>query len=335
MIPKAPRVRIGFIGAGAIAERHVGTLTRIPQVEIAGFSDVDFERAQGLASRVSARAYRSHEDMLQLEGLDAVYICVPPFAHGEPERAVIDAGLPFFVEKPLSLDISTAEAIARSVQDQSMATAVGYHWRYLDTVEEARTLLRSNPPQLISGYWLDRTPPPQWWWREDRSGGQVVEQATHIIDLARYLVGEIVEVCAFTTPGKPREEFPGLDISTSTAASLRFSAGAVGTLGATCQLRWCHRVGVHLFADGLAIELSDRDIMVDVGRGRPVRPASEDPVYLEDSDFIDAVRGLSNRVRSPYSEALKTHRVALAIAQSARSRRPVSIAEDTLEPARV
>ena len=57
------------------------------------------------------------------------------------------------------------------------------------------------------------------------------------------------------------------------------------------MLRWGHRIGLNLFADGLAIELSDREIMVDVGRGRPIRAASEDPVYLEDCDFIDAVRG--------------------------------------------
>ena len=79
----------------------------------------------------------------------------------------------------------------------------------------------------------------------------------------------------------------------------------------------------------MAIELSDREIMVDVGRGRPVRHAEGDPVEREDRDFLDAVRGLPNRIRSPYGEALKTHRVALAIAQSVVSGRPVSI-----EPAR-
>lgn len=328
-------VRVGFIGAGGIAERHVGTLARIAGVEIAAFSDVDFSRAERLASGTNGRAYRSYQDMLETEALDAVYICVPPFAHGEPELAVIDAGLPFFVEKPLSLDLATAEKITRSVEKSGVITGVGYHWRYLDTVEEARGLLAGNPAQLVSGYWLDQTPPPAWWWREDRSGGQIVEQATHVIDLARHLVGEIAEVSAFVARGRPRDDFPGLDIPTSTAVNLRFSSGAVGTLGTTCRLRWGHRVGLHLFADGLAIELSDRDIMVDVGRGRPVRQAGEDPVYLEDSAFIDAVRGLDNRVRSPYGEALKTHRVALAVAQSARTGRPVSIAANTPEAALV
>ena len=124
---------------------------------------------------------------------------------------------------------------------------------------------------------------------------------------------------------------PGLDVATATAVSLRFATGAVGTLSATCLLGWRHRTGLHLFCDGLAIELSDREIMVDIGHGRPVRQAGGDPVEREDRDFIDAVRGLPNRIRSPYAEALKTHRVALAIAQSVMTGRPVTIEDRVAE----
>ena len=156
------------------------TLSRIADVEIVGFADPDFERAQALASKVGARAYNAPRDLLERENLDAVYICVPPFAHGDPETAAIDAGLPFFVEKPLSLTLDDAEAIGKAVERSGLVTAAGYHWRYLDTVEEARGLLRDRPAQLVTGHWLDQTPPPQWWWRENQSGGQIVEQATHI-----------------------------------------------------------------------------------------------------------------------------------------------------------
>ncbi len=311
------RTRVGFIGAGGIAGRHVGTLRHMPDVEIVGFADPDFQRAQELASQVGGRAYVSREDLLERETLDALYICVPPFAHGDPERAAIEAGIPFFVEKPLSLDMAEAESIAGAVEASGLVTAVGYHWRYLDTVEEARGLMRDTPAQLVSGYWLDQTPPPRWWWREDRSGGQIVEQATHIIDLARHLVGEIDEVHAFAAPAMRRDDFPDVDVATAN--------GSVGTLATTCVLRWGHRIGLHLFGDGLAIELSDRDIMVDVGRGRPVRGAGVDPVQMEDRDFVDAVRGLPNRIRSPYREALKSHRVALAVSASARAGLPVRI----------
>jgi predicted dehydrogenase len=318
------KTRIGFIGVGGIAHRHLGVLEQFGDVELVGFADPDFDRAVEAASRFGARAFNDHDAMLDAVDLDAVFICIPPFAHGAAEKSVIARKLPFFVEKPLSLEIDVATEIAGSVEAAGLVTGVGYHWRYIDTVEEARQRLMHNPAQLISGYWLDQTPPPQWWWREDRSGGQMVEQTTHIIDLARYLVGEVDQV--FGLAGhKDRPDFPGLNVPTASTATLRFTSGAIGNIASTCLLNWGHRVGLHIFAEGLALELTDHDIMVDVGAGRPVMHAQSDPVYLEDRAFVDAVRGEENRIRCSYGEALKTHRVALAISQSARDGRPVDL----------
>lgn len=318
------KTRIGFIGVGGIAQRHLGVLAQFDDVELVGFADPDFDRAVGAAARFSARAYAEHGELLADDSLDAVYICIPPFAHGAAEQATIARGLPFFVEKPISLDLDTAEILAAQIAAAGLITAVGYHWRYLDTVDEARRLLQERPAQFLSGYWLDQTPPPQWWWHADQSGGQMVEQTTHIIDLARYLVGDVVQVFGLAGTTQ-RPGFPGLDVATVSTASLRFASGAVGNIGSTCLLNWSHRVGLHLFGDGIAVELTDHDLMVDVGAGRPVRQAGGDPVWREDRDFIDAVRGDPSRIRCSYDEALKTHRIALAINQSARSGQAVDL----------
>ncbi|WP_156421515.1 glycosyltransferase [Aureimonas sp. AU40] len=312
------RTRIGFVGAGGIARRHLGILDGFDDVEIVGFADTDRAKAEEAALARGARAFADAAEMMDACRPDAVYICIPPFAHGAPERAAIERGIPFFVEKPVALDLDTAEAIAAEVEAKGLVTAVGYHWRYLDTVEEARGLLADNAAQLLSGYWLDSTPPPQWWWREDRSGGQIVEQATHLLDLARFLFGEVKKVYG-RAGHMDREAFPGLDVATVSTASLTFESGLVANLASTCLLGWNHRVGLHIFADRLAIELTDHDIMVDVGRGRPVRGADGDPVWREDRDFVDAVAGRENRIRCPYRDAVATHRLALAVVESGRS----------------
>ena len=310
--------RIGFIGAGGIAQRHFGVLDQFEDVAIVAIADVDEGRAQDAAARFGARAFADADAMLAEVELDAVYICVPPFAHGTPERAALAAGLPFFVEKPVALDLATAEAIAAEVAAAGLVTAVGYHWRYLDTVDEVRGLLAHNPARLMSGYWLDSTPPPQWWWHEDQSGGQMVEQTTHLLDLARYLGGEVTRVYGLAGRTE-RAEFPGLNVPTVSTASLQFADGGIANFASTCLLGWNHRVGLHLFGDRMAIEITDHDLMVDVGRGRPVRGAEGDPVWREDRDFIDAVQGKDNRIRCPYTEAVATHRLALAIGESART----------------
>jgi predicted dehydrogenase len=318
------RVRLGFVGAGGIAERHLGVLQGFDDVDIVAFADTDAVKAQQAAERFGARTYDSGEALLADGDVDALYICVPPFAHGPVELAAAARGIPFFVEKPIAVDLETAEAVARIVAKTKLVTAVGYHWRYFDTVEEAKKLLTERPATLASGYWLASTPPPQWWCRKDGSGGQIVEQTTHILDLARHLMGEVDQVFALEAHIR-RDAFPDLDVAAASTISLRFRSGAIATLGSTCLLNWNHRVGLHLFGDGLAIELSEGDIMVDVGAGRPVRRAEGDPVVAEDRDFLDAVMGRENRIRCPYSEALLTQRLAMAAGRSAASGQPVTL----------
>lgn len=322
------KLRIGFIGAGGIAGRHIANLQGFDDVEIVGLADPAAERAAEMANRTGARAYADHRAMLDAERLDACYVCLPPFAHGAPERDLIDRRIPFFVEKPLSADEATAEDIAARVAEAGLVTGVGYHWRYLDIVEAAQELLAKTPARLVSGYWLDSTPPPAWWSRQDQSGGQMVEQTTHIFDLARLLVGPVEEVVAMG--GRtPRPDHPDCNVDEASTAALRFASGAVGSVASTCLLRWPHRIGLHLFGDGLALELTEFELMVDVGAGRPVRGAQGDPFVREDRDFLDAVAGGPNRIRTPYAEALETHRVATAAARSARERRPVTPRQGT------
>ena len=73
------------------------------------------------------------------------------------------------------------------------------------------------------GWWLDKVPPVPWWADRDLSGGPIVEQAVHVLDLARVLVGEVSEVSR-ARRGTAR---PG-DVETATAALLGFRDGAVG-----------------------------------------------------------------------------------------------------------
>jgi predicted dehydrogenase len=321
------QVRVGFIGAGGIANRHLNDLMGFDDVTVVALADPAFDRASAQAERCDGRAYTNYEEMLDTEELDALYICVPPFAHGNIELAAIERQLPFFVEKPLATSWETAAAIGERVAAQGLTTAVGYHWRYLDTVEEAQMLVQKNPARLALGYWLDFTPPVAWWVREEQSGGQMVEQTTHIFDLTRLLVGEVVQVYAVGARME-RPTYANANICDVTAATLHFASGALGNIASTCLLGWPHRIGLHLFCERLAIELTEFEIMIDVGRGRPTRRAEGDPFVREDRAFIDAVQGKANRIRAPYAEALKTHRLTTAAAASVREGRALPVEEE-------
>ena len=315
--------RIGLIGAGNVGRRHAQVLRSFPDVHLAGVTDVVPQAAAALARDVGCRPFPGIDELLSA-GVDAVYVCVPPFAHGAPEAAVLSAGVPLFVEKPLAATAETAERVGVQVTAAGVLTAVGHHWRYLKVVERARRLLDGRAVRLVGGTWLDKVPPVRWWPVRDRSGGPVIEQAAHVLDLARLLAGEVDEVFAMGD-GRP-PAVPGADVDGVTTATLRFRSGALGTLSTTCLLGWKQRAGLELVAEGLWLSVGEDGLAIREGGADPVEELiTADPAAARvavDRAFIDAVRGIGNDVRAPYAEALRTHRLACALACSAATGQP-------------
>jgi Predicted dehydrogenases and related proteins len=316
-------IRVAVIGAGGIATRHIANLAWFPGVRLVGVADPVIEAAETQARRVAgAQAFADWREMLDSVAAEALLICVPPYAHGEPELGAVERGLPFFVEKPVAADLATAERIAEAVATRGLVTAVGYHWRYLDTTERAAELLADNPAHLAMGYWWDATPPRAWWVRQATSGGQIVEQTTHIFDLARHLVGEADVVSTIVRHAPDRQHaFPDADVADASLASVVFDSGAIGTFASTHLLRWPHRIGLHLVSDGMVLELSESELIIDVGQGRPVTRPGRDPFVAELRDFLAAVSGAENRIRAPFAEALRTQRLTVAATEAATARR--------------
>jgi predicted dehydrogenase len=321
------RTRIAIVGAGGVARRHAQVLSAFRDVALVGVTDPAAEAARALAQTFDVQAFPGIETLLDATQPDAVYVCVPPFAHGEAERTLIARGIPFFVEKPLARNLPVAEELAEGVARRGLLTATGYHWRYLDGVGRARELLAATPAHLAMGAWLDRVPPVAWWLRRERSGGQVIEQVTHVIDLMVALLGDVREVYAVAAR-VARPAFPDADVDAVTAATLRFAGGGVASIAATSLLRGKCRAEVELLCDGRRIVLSETACVVDDddGAGPVVHADPGDAKVRVDRAFVDAVQGRSADVRAPYAVALRTHRVACAIARSAEVGVPVSLA---------
>lgn len=120
---------------------------------------------------------------------------------------------------------------------------------------------------------------------------------------------------------------PGADVDGVTTATMRFRSGALGTLSTTCLLGWKQRAGLELVAEGLWLSVGEDGLAIregDAGPGETLVTA--DPAAARvavDRAFVDAVRGIGNDVRVPYAEALRTHRLACALALSAATGQPV------------
>jgi predicted dehydrogenase len=166
----------------------------------------------------------------------------------------------------------------------------------------------------------------------------VVEQLTHVIDLARVLLGEAVEVYAAGVrrpdAGPHTDRLDAGDIDDATAATVRFASGAIATLAATSLLSAKRRAGLDVFTRGSTLEISEAGLVVDDGSSRTEHRLGEDPKVTVDREFIEAVRGQRDSTRAPYREAVLSHRLACAISESAGSGEPVRLDPVSAEPRR-
>ncbi len=222
--------------------------------------------------------------------------------------------LPMFVEKPLAVDLADRRADRRpGRRGAGCVTAVGHHWRYLERGRAGRaSCWPDRPVRLVNGVWLDKVPPVAWWTRRDRSGGPVVEQAAHVLDLARALVGEVdrgVRASA-TAPRRrstaPTSTRPPPPRCASPPARSARSARPACWAGSSAPAWRSSPTGwrCSLSEDGAGRPRRRRRTALIAGDPEAARVAV-------DRAFVDAVRGVGDDVRVPYAEALRTHRAGL------------------------
>jgi predicted dehydrogenase len=319
----AERHRLGIVGTGWVTDRHLPALHRIGRTELVGVVSATPGRAEAVTDRWGGAAYRTVEAMLDDARPDVVFVCRPPHMAAAVLETLIDRGVPFLTEKPLAATAEDAERIGRLLDTRRLVVAVGYQWRALDFLPTVRERLAARPARLVLARWTGDLPGPAWWRHAAESGGQVVEQATHLYDLARLLVGE-AQVVAAASDRAPRAGLPDADVDDVAAAVLRFETGAVGSFTNTSILA-SSVIELDLLADGARTTLRQDGLRwtlsLDDGAGRTLVPADRDPYEAQAEAFLDAVdRDEPGAVLSSYADALRTDRLTRAVVTAAGSR---------------
>jgi myo-inositol 2-dehydrogenase/D-chiro-inositol 1-dehydrogenase len=312
-------IQIGFVGTGGIANTHFDALSQLPEAQPVAFCDIDSERAERAAARFGGRAYTDWRTMLDAESLDALYICLPPHGHDGVEIAAAERGIHLFVEKPVARDLDYARRVEKAIQRAGVMSMVGYHFRYYGAIERAKERLHGLPVLMVKGAWDGGMPGVPWWRQHALSGGQLVEQTTHIFDLARYLVGEIVEVFTFSQNNPALLHHPNGDVNVADVVCLKFENGAVGVITDTNGLHAPGEVGLKVYTPERIVEVS-WGRMVETEANRKEEYFSRDNPYLRESEaFLTAIRtGDRSLIRSDYSDGVRTLAVTLAADEAGR-----------------
>jgi predicted dehydrogenase len=261
--PARSEVGIGIVGYGMMGKAHSYGYTLAPHIRelsvrprlrlISGRDRAAVERAAALYG--VERAVTDWREVVESPAVDIVDVCTPPGTHPEIVEAAASAGKAVVCEKPLAADYAGALRAADAVRRAGVLGAVGFNYRRLPALSLMKRLIdagRIGQPRLWRGLWLsdeflDPDVPFDWRFERRQGASTIADLGAHLVDLARWMVGEIESVSAQSqTFTSTRHEAGGsslreVDVDEASSALLQFRGGARGVFetAKTCARRPC------------------------------------------------------------------------------------------------
>ena len=300
--PSRP-LRIGLYGSGFIAGVHASCLKQIPGVTVAAVADAQPGAAAVFAAKQEIPAhYTSFAAMLDAGQLDAVYLCIPPFAHAGEAELAASRGIHVFLEKPIALSSGQAADMVAAIESAGVKSQVGFHLRFRKSVRAVKALIDSGAAgraTLFTGrYWVNMDGAP-WWRDRTKSGGQIFEQVIHLYDLATYFCGS-VESARGLLRNLCHTGRTDYTIEDTSVGTLQFQNGALGVItGSNCAIPVhfigdfklvCEKLTLDYHCTGQHWVTPDSAKIYRSADNIETFTEDEDPYLLESQDFIAAIR---------------------------------------------
>lgn len=327
----SPTVRIGFVGTGGIARAHIQHLASVPEARIVAVCDIDEGRARTVAEPLGAAVHTDGAKLIATEALDALYVCVPPHAHGDLEICAAEKGLHLFVEKPVNLYLDRALKAWEAIQAAGVMTQTGYSLRYLPGSPQLKAFLADKEVGTAHVFRWNGLPGTPWWRRYEESGGQLVEMTTHQVDLLRWVMGEVESVAASYSFNRLFRNEPDITVPDSQAVLLHFRSGASATINTACAIGRAYQGGLDFVIKDAKVSWKGDSIAVEPEGVYEVPPPAETPGI--DAAFVRAIAtGDRSLLYSPYDDALRSAAVTLAANLSAEQGGRLVKMEELLGP---
>jgi predicted dehydrogenase len=329
-------LRTAILGCGGFAHTHARNLTRLKDdFTLVAFCDVDETRAHLFSQQYTdgkGATFTEPQKMFDQGKLDLAVICLPPYGHADEVEVAAQHGVHLLMEKPIALTSDHAWQMVDAVETAGIKTQVGFMYRFGEAVERMKVLLDSGaagPAGLMSARYFCNALHAPWWRSKEKSGGQLVEQVIHMVDLMRYLMGNAVTVYS-RQDNLFHREMPDYTVEDISATVFGFANGGLGVIYATngaIPNRWIN--DYRLVAQKLTAEFADANhatfVYTDLADQAAETITSERDYYLEELlDLLNAIRS-GCETRTPMREGAKSLDLALAARQSAEERKEVSL----------
>jgi predicted dehydrogenase len=306
-------LKVGIVGCGRMGRERARAATVLgAKVDI--FVDTEVSRARTLAAEQAGSRAVDDIDDIDWSKLDAIFVCTPPGQRGLVEEHAAACRLPVFMEKPIGLCASTCAELAGRFLEQGIIHSVGYTNRYRSSVRRTRRLLDTEQPLGVACQWVGAAYRVPWWLEREQSGGPINEQATHLVDLCRFLIGEIDEVAAISRD-QSGASARGNAVEAAVAVNLRFARGILGTLFYSCEANQ-KQIGATIFLPDRSVKL-DGWSFADRSLDNSYEDERQDVYISEVEAFFEGVLSADqSKIHSSLSDAIRTQLVVDTIFES-------------------
>ncbi|MDO5627599.1 MAG: inositol 2-dehydrogenase [Mobilicoccus sp.] len=316
-------LNIGLVGCGRISTVHAASITTHPGARLARAFDPIEAAAGVIAEKFGTEATTRVEDVIEDPAIDAVVIASPTPTHVDLLTRAVEAGKWVLCEKPIDLDLDRVDACRARIGDLERKVMVGFNRRFDPTFADIQARVVAGEvgglEQLIIVS-RDPAPPPAAYIAA--SGGLFKDMTIHDFDMARFFLGDVVEVSATGTNLVSPEIGEAGDIDGAVVV-LRGSTGAVATITNSRRCTFGYDQRLEAFGE-LGMLTADNQLPTSVrfsgATATEVAPPYLNffldrymPAYRAEMDhFVSAIEN-----DTPFSPNFEDGRAALVLAEAA------------------
>jgi len=346
------QLKIGILGCGPIAQAgHFESVTKARNTELFAICDVAEELVERFSVAHSAkRTYTNYDRMLADPDVEAVIVATADTFHVPAALAALKAGKHVLCEKPLGVTLEEVEELRHALQSSGCLLQVGHMKRFDPGIQSAQRFVDTEMGEMLAfkGWYCDSTHrypmtdavqplivrsdaarKPQKGPKQDLKQYFMLAHGCHLVDIARYLCGELVEVQA-----RYLERFGAhcwfIDVA--------FANGALGHLDLTVAVRMDWHEGFQMYGENGSVLAKTfnpwlfRSSEVDVfheATGTTSRVLGADAHFYRRQleSFADAVLNSTPIQGATVDDGIASVRAMLAILASAENGRPVSLSD--------
>lgn len=321
-------LKVAVVGCGTMGKLYASVLSRMDDVELAGFYARRSEHAIDAATSFGTRLFASYEELLAEPDIDVVCVTLPTYLHRQYAVQAAERGIHVICEKPLALTLEDTEAMMSACERYGTRLLVGHVLRFVPEYRHLREHVRSGKIGKVGVGHARRAslhpPSGSWFKNEQMSGGVLFDLMIHEIDFMRWTLGEASSVYATLTTA------PGIEYANAT---LRFASGAIVNLEAhwgypgpfLAEAELAGQSGVlrcsNQHAQPLIVRQTESRRTAEEGVHIPSFLLRKDPYEAEIEHFIACIRtGIEPIVSA--DDARRAVEIALAAGRSARTGLP-------------